>query len=78
MKQLSNGLVPRGFFTGKGGRRFPGLLGDGAYFPGETPFGDFGFPGGPRFPQPGDFFPAGHPMNFMGPHPGNLLHNGDC
>ena len=73
MKQLSNGLVPRGFFNGKGGRGFPG-----AYFHGETPFSDFAFPGGPRFPQPGDFFPAGHPMNFMGPHPGNLLHNGDC
>ena len=65
-------MVPRHFFTGKGGRRFPGLLGD-TYFPGEAPFGDFAYPGGPRFPQPGDFFPGGHPMGFMGGHPGKIV-----
>ena len=70
MKQLSNGIIPRGFFGGKGGRRFPGIFGDGYFVDG--PFNDFGYPNGPRFPQPGDFFPGAPPMGFMAPHPGMM------
>ena len=77
MKQLTSGMLPRGFFGG--GQfsiqiiffnKFSSWLWGyycviKAMFPGH--FGDFGF--GPRFPGHPDFFPGG-PMQFLGPHHG--------